>query len=263
MRKVLSTFILLFTLLLTSCQVEVGENQLRLPNLNGKTRVQIEQILENYELDYIFYIEQDSTIKQYDKFIRYGNGYQVGTVVEKGTFIRIYTTPLNLTYKVSHNVKLDVDYKGKSFINDGIGEVKLVRPVDGDTARFKDIITGQEFSLRYLGIDTPESTREKDPWGKEASDYSKRRLNAATTIVLEAEGSRTDMYGRYLGWVWLDGELYNLQVVEEAYSNSTCGSDSKYYQYMADVDVHVSQTGRRFFGEIDPNYDYENKKFLS
>ena len=69
------------------------------------------------------------------------------------------------------------------------------------------------------------------------------------------------MHGRYLGWVWLDGELYNLQVVEEAYSNSTCGSDSKYYEYMADVDIHVSQTGRRFFGEIDPNYDYENKKF--
>ena len=263
MKKILSIFILIFTILLTSCQVEVGENQLRLPNLNGKSRVQIEQILDKLEIEYIFYIENEKVTTQYDKFIRYGNGYTAGAVVDKGTFIRIYTTPLHLTYKVSQNVKLDVDYTGKSFINDGIGEVKLVRPVDGDTARFRDPIAGVEFSLRYLGIDTPESTRQKDPWGKAASDYSKQRLNAATTIVLEAEGSRNDLYGRYLGWVWLDGELYNLQVVEEAYSNATCGGDSKYSEYMLDVDAHVQQTGRRFFGEIDPNYDYENKKFLS
>ena len=261
MKKLLSSLILIFLVLLTSCQVELGENELRLPNLNNKTRSQIEEILNDYELEYVFYFEFDSDIKIYDRFIRYGNGYQSGSIVEKGSFIRIYTTPLNLTYKVSQNVKLDVDYIGKSFINDGIGEVTLVSPTDGDTARFKDVITGETFRLRFLGIDTPESTIDKDPWGKAASDYSKQRLQAAKTIVLEAEGSRNDMHGRYLGWVWLDGELYNLQVVEEAYSNSTCGSDSKYYEYMADVDIHVSQTGRRFFGEIDPNYDYENKKF--
>lgn len=261
MKKLLSSLILIFLVLLTSCQVELGENELRLPNLNNKTRSQIEEILNDYELEYVFYFEFDSDIKIYDRFIRYGNGYKSGSIVEKGSFIRIYTTPLNLTYKVSQNVKLDVDYIGKSFINDGIGEVTLVSPTDGDTARFKDVITGETFRLRFLGIDTPESTIDKDPWGKAASDYSKQRLQAAKTIVLEAEGSRNDMYGRYLGWVWLDGELYNLQVVEEAYSNSTCGSDSKYYEYMADVDIHVSQTGRRFFGEIDPNYDYENKKF--
>ena len=261
MKKILSSLILIFLVLLTSCQVELGENEFRLPNLNNKTRSQIEEILNDYELEYVFYFEFDSDIKIYDRFIRYGNGYQPGSIVEKGSFIRIYTTPLNLTYKVSQNVKLDVDYIGKSFINDGIGEVTLVSPTDGDTARFKDVITGETFRLRFLGIDTPESTIDKDPWGKAASDYSKQRLQAAKTIVLEAEGSRNDMYGRYLGWVWLDGELYNLQVVEEAYSNSTCGSDSKYYEYMADVDIHVSQTGRRFFGEIDPNYDYENKKF--
>ena len=261
MKKLLSSLILIFFVLLTSCQVELGENELRLPNLNNKTRSQIEEILNNYELEYVFYFEFDSDIKAYDRFIHYGNGYKAGSIVEKGSFIRIYTTPLNLTYKVSQNVKLDVDYIGKSFINDGIGEVTLVSPTDGDTARFKDVITGETFRLRFLGIDTPESTFDKDPWGKAASDYAKQRLQAAKTIVLEAEGSRNDMYGRSLGWVWLDGELYNLQVVEEAYSNSTCGSDSKYYEYMADVDIHVSQTGRRFFGEIDPNYDYENKKF--
>ena len=76
----------------------------------------------------------------------------------------------------------------------GIGEVKLVRPVDGDTARFRDPIAGVEFSLRYLGIDTPESTWQKDPWGKAASDYSKQRLNAATTIVLEAISLRSKFF---------------------------------------------------------------------
>lgn len=259
MSKILSFTLLIFCLFLTSCQLEVGENQLRLPNLNGKSRDQIEDILKNYELEYIFYIDQESEIKQYDCFVKYGNGYKAGSVIDKGTFIRIYTTPLNLTYKLSDKVKLDVDYKGKSFINDGIGEVQLVSPTDGDTARFKDLVTGEIFRLRFLGIDTPETYGNKEPWGQAASDYSKRRLNAASIIVLEAEGSRKDMYDRYLAWVWLDGELYNLQVVEEAYSNSKCGKDSKYIEYFNEVDIQVSQTGRRIYGEIDPNYNYDFK----
>ena len=90
---------------------------------------------------------------------------------------------LNLTTLLIHDqVKIDFEYEGKSFINDGVGEVELVYSTDGDTARFKDIITGETFNLRFLGIDTPESTIDKDPWGKAASDYTKKKLQNAKNI---------------------------------------------------------------------------------
>lgn len=263
LKKYLSFVSLFLLLILTGCTEVIGENQFALPNLSGKSKEEIIEILENYDVEYTFYFEEGIyTEKEYDKFVRYGNGKKAGSAMDNGGFIRIYITPLKLTYKRSNEVKIDFEYEGKSFINDGVGIVTLSGTTDGDTARFYDPIAKQTFRLRFLGIDTPESTIEKNPWGKAASDYAKARLTSAKQIILEAEGSRNDMYDRYLGWVWLDGELYNLQVIEEAYSNSTCNKTSKYYEYFTDVDLHISQTGRRFFGEIDPGYDYENKKFI-
>ena len=91
-------------------------------------------------------------------------------------------------------------------------------------------------------------------------NYTKNILQNAKTIVLEAEGARTENYGRYLGFVWVDGVLLNLQIIEEAYSNSTL-NNSKYASYFSTASLEVSKTGRRFFGETDPNYDYNRKEF--
>ena len=260
MKKYFTLLILSVLFLLTSCTT-TNTNQIKLPKLDGLTREEIKEKLDGLDLEYVFYFDNSVYHEDKNLFIRYGNGLTGGSFVDKGTFIRIYTTQLELTYKVSNTFTIDFEYEGKSFILDGVGKVELISTTDGDTARFKDPITGEEFRLRFLGIDTPETWGQQDPWGKAASNFCKEKLTKAKEIVLEAEGARTEGYGRYLGWVWLDGVLYNLEVVEEAYSNSTCSSDSKYYEYFIDVDIQVQRTGRRFFGEIDPNYDYENKKF--
>ena len=190
MKKYLNIFILiLLSIILNGCTMIPGENQFLLPSLEGKTREQIDYVLKDYDLEYVYYIDHEQYHPNYDQFIRYGNGLKAGSIVDKGSFVRIYTTPLKLTYRISQNIKLDVDYTGKSFCEDGIGEVKLVRTTDGDTARFRDVVTGEEFNLRFLGIDTPESTWQKDPWGKAASDYAKERLTSAKHIVLERENT--------------------------------------------------------------------------
>ena len=49
-------------------------------------------------------------------------------------------------------------------------------------------------------------------------------------------------------------ELLNLELIQEAYSNSTINSSFKYGNIFISVSVEVSKTGRRFFGETDPNY---------
>ena len=54
----------------------------------------------------------------------------------------------------------------------------------------------------------------------------------AKTVVLESEldisgkysKPTTETYGRYLGFVWVDGVLLNLELVELAYTNSTLSS---------------------------------------
>ena len=77
---------------------------------------------------------------------------------------------------------------------------------------------------------------------------------------MEAEGARTETYGRYLGFVWVDGELLNLEIIEQAYSNSTLNK-SKYKDIFMEASINSMKTGRRFFGETDPKYDYENRRF--
>ena len=54
-------------------------------------------------------------------------------------------------------LKLTQSYEGKDFIEDGIGEVTPIRYVDGDTTIFKTS-NGIQFTVRYNGINTPEST---------------------------------------------------------------------------------------------------------
>ncbi|MBE6130199.1 MAG: thermonuclease family protein [Erysipelotrichaceae bacterium] len=260
MKKFIYILCLLFILLISSC-TNVNNKRI-LPDLTGKSRTQIEEIMEDADIDYIFKFS-DQIIESsldLDIFVSYNGDYKAGDEIDANYQIYVYTTVLPITYEIHDEVKMDFEYVDKSFINDGIGEVELVYSIDGDTARFRDIITGEVFSLRFLGIDTPESTIDKDPWGKAASNYTKKKLESAKTIVLEAEGARTENYGRYLGFVWVDGVLLNLELVEQAYSNSTL-NNSKYAEYFSLASSQAKKTGRRFFGETDPNYDYDRKEF--
>lgn len=152
-------------------------------------------------------------------------------------------------------LEMDFSYEGLDFIADGVGEVTLVSCTDGDTARFSN--GSMDFAVRFLGIDTPESTYRIDPWGKTASKYTCERLTNAETIVLEHEGDeRTDGNDRYLAWVWVDGKMLNLELIELAYSKAKGLADSKYEDLVYDVELSVQQTKRRVWGEIDPDFDY-------
>lgn len=238
----------------------VSEDEALLPDLEGMNRAQIKYILDKLELTYEFRFEYTiiNSDEELNKFSHYSEPYKAGDQVKTSTFFYVYTTVLPLTHVVSEKLTLkDEDYLGKSFINDGIGEVKLVRAIDGDTAWFKDIYTNEELKLRFLCINTTESTKKHDPWGKTASKYTASLLENAKTIVLESEpNNRMDVYGRYLGYVWVDGKLLNLMLVEEAYTPSG-SANSKYQEYFKEAMLHAQLTGRRYYGEIDPDYDYE------
>ena len=152
---------------------------------------------------------------------------------------------------------MDFTYADSNFIADGVGEVTLSRCVDGDTAIFTQ--DGISFTVRFLGIDTPESTYKFDPWGKAASHFTCEKLENATTIVLEWDAgaeTRTDGNGRYLSWVWYDGRLLNLELVEEALTGSKGVGGLKYETIFYQSEFKTQDTDRRIWGEVDPDFDY-------
>ncbi|MEH7454401.1 thermonuclease family protein [Gottfriedia acidiceleris] len=97
--------------------------------------------------------------------------------------------------------------------------VGLIKCIDGDTAKFTEVGT-----TRFLYIDTPESTRTIEPYGKEASAYTCNLLKNAKTIQLEYDGPKKDKYNRTLAWVWIDGRLIQKEIIKKGYVE-------KFYDY--------------------------------
>ncbi|MBP1745195.1 MAG: nucH [Firmicutes bacterium] len=123
---------------------------------------------------------------------------------------------------------------------EGISFEKAVvsRVVDGDT-----VVLSDGSRVRFIGVDTPESTTTTEFYGKEASDYTKGRL-AGKTVYLEKDVSETDKYGRLLRYVWLSlpneisdseirSKMINAILVQEGYAQSaTFPPDVKYQEYL-------------------------------
>ncbi len=165
-----------------------------------------------------------------------------------------------ITVKKDSNGKLE----GK-FIAEKIAKLTLKSVTDGDTAVFylngesdTYTVTGKTYpyvTIRFLGIDTPESTSSIDPWGKAASNYGKKLLKEAAGIIVDASDlendiaknyvDRLDSNGtRWLALVWYcpkdkDPEVlenyrsYQLDLIEECYTYATSFS-TKRYGYTAD-----------------------------
>lgn len=92
--------------------------------------------------------------------------------------------------------------------------------IDGDTAKF--ILNKKEITVRFLAIDTPETKHPKkgvEPFGKEASNYTCKRLKEAKTIELEYDGKdKIDKYDRHLAWIFVDHSLLQKELIQKGYA---------------------------------------------
>lgn len=102
-------------------------------------------------------------------------------------------------------------------------EVQYIESIDGDTAKFK--IDGEQITVRFLGIDTPETvhpTKGEEEYGKEASNYTKERLQNANKIELEYEQTALkDKYERDLAWIWVDDELLQEKLISSGLAKTS------------------------------------------
>ena len=98
--------------------------------------------------------------------------------------------------------------------------VSLNKCVDGDTAKF--ILNEKIITVRFLAIDTPESvdtSKEVEPYGKEASEYTCNKLKSAKQIYIlyDENSDKKDKYNRDLAWVFIDDKLLNNEIVKNGY----------------------------------------------
>lgn len=111
-------------------------------------------------------------------------------------------------------------------------KVEFVSCVDGDTANF--LLNGEKIKFRFLAIDTPESVKENtpvQPFGKEASEFTCEKLTNAKEIFIEYDkkSDKTDKYERNLGWIWVDGELLEQDLIRNGLASVSYVYDDYLY----------------------------------
>lgn len=139
-------------------------------------------------------------------------------------------------------------------------QATIVRVVDGDTLVVS--LDGAQERVRLIGIDTPEvhqspklnrdsqrSGQDKATilaLGKQASAFTKQQLQGKT-MGLELDVQPRDRYGRLLAYVWVDGTLFNRQIVREGFAAAaTYPPNVRYAELLAACqrEARAQQRGR-------------------
>ncbi len=101
----------------------------------------------------------------------------------------------------------------------GTIKVEVDRIVDGDTIRA--LYQGEQYKVRLLCIDTPESVKEnvqEQPYGKKATERLKELIDGKN-VQMVFEKEVRDRYDRLLAYVLLeDGVCVNALMVSEGYA---------------------------------------------
>lgn len=120
-------------------------------------------------------------------------------------------------------------------------KAKVTKAVDGDTVHVR-LKSGKEEKVRFIGVDTPESTMQVEPYGKEAAAYTKSKL-LNKDVWLELDVQERDKYGRLLAYVWLSPptkesaeeirtKMFNAVLLLEGYAQvMTVPPNVKYAEY--------------------------------
>jgi len=102
---------------------------------------------------------------------------------------------------------------------------RVLRVVDGDTVKVRLRGAGRVVTVRYIGVDTPESVKPGEPvqcFGALASDFNDR-LVTGRRVRLRMGRERTDRFGRTLAYVYLlEGRhrFVNAELVRRGYART-------------------------------------------
>ena len=166
-----------------------------------------------------------------------------------------------------------VDYAASvtlNMVSDSAKEEVTVKTfIDGDTTHFyvpETVMDTGVLKARYLSINTPESTGKIEEYGKAASDFTKEKLSAATSIIVESDDSNwnVDSTGdRHLVWVWYktadDGEYRNLniEILQNGLAIANSSAQGRYGSTcMKAIEQAKAHELNVYSGQKDPDFYY-------
>ncbi len=141
--------------------------------------------------------------------------------------------------------------------------------IDGDTTHFNvpnEIVSGGVLKARYIAINTPESTGKIEPWGNEAAQFTREKLEGADSIILESDTDtwNVDSTGeRRVVWIWYrtKGETtyrnLNIEILQNGYALASNSAGNRYGQICMDA---IAQAKKEklvvYSNEKDPDFPY-------
>lgn len=131
-------------------------------------------------------------------------------------------------------------------------KVIIFKVVDGDTIELED---GK--SVRFVGIDTPETVDPRRPvgcFGKEASNETKKLLSGKM-VILQKDITDTDKYGRLLRYIFLPLEnnkmlFINDYLVREGFARAkNYPPDDKFKNRFQEAELKAKQAKKGLWGK--------------
>jgi len=142
----------------------------------------------------------------------------------------------------------------------GLQAGTVTNVVDGDTIDVQ--LAGNIERLRLIGMDTPETKDPRTPvqcFGREASARAAVLLGGKTVqIETDASQDTRDRYGRLLAYVWVGGNLYNLDMITDGYAHEYTYDVA--YTYQAEfkqAEAEAAAADRGFWSPATCNGDTE------
>ena len=148
-------------------------------------------------------------------------------------------------------------------------EVTVKAFIDGDTVHFhvpESVNSTGVLKARFLAVNTPESTGKIEEYGKKASNFTREKLSAATSIIIESDNGmwNPDSTGdRYLVWVWYrtsETEEYrnlNLEILQNGLAIASSTANNRYGETcMAALNQAKAEKLNVYSGQKDPDFYY-------
>lgn len=149
------------------------------------------------------------------------------------------------------------DYKNRDYTEQSptilYGLYDVVRVVDGDTVVLD--ISGEEKTVRLIGVDAPESVHPDESRnsedGKIASEWMSQYLSDKK-VYIEYDKEMTDNYGRTLGYLYLDDGITMVQdeLLKSGYATIlTIAPNVKYAEKFAEIEQEAKDNKAGFWTE--------------
>lgn len=165
----------------------------------------------------------------------------------------------------------EVDYAASVALNKSNGckqeEVTVKLFIDGDTVHFNSQqMEGGVLKARFLAVNTPESTGKIEEYGKTAAAFTKEKLSAAESIIIESDTDKWDADstgGRYLVWIWYkpqgasDYRNLNIELLQEGLAIASSSANNRYGTTCTAALNQAKELKKNVHsGQKDPNFFY-------